>query len=30
VPRAAVPIMRDRRTNIFSVADVEDLGPDKV
>ena len=27
VPRAAVPIMRDRRTNIFSVADVEDLGP---
>lgn len=30
VPRAAVPIMRDRRTNIFSVGDVEELGPDKV
>ena len=30
VPRAAVPIMRDRRTNIFSISDVEDLGPEKV
>ena len=30
VPRAALPIMRDRRTNVFSVSDVEELGPDKV
>lgn len=30
VPRAAVPIMVQRRTNVFSIADVEDLGPEKV
>ena len=30
VPRAAVPIMVQRRTNIFSIGDVEDLGCDKV
>jgi len=30
VPRAAVPIMVQRRTNIFTVGDVEELGPDKV
>lgn len=30
VPRAAVPIMRERRTNIFTIGDVEELGPEKV
>ena len=30
VPRAAVPIMLQRRTNVFSIADVEDLGVAKV
>ena len=25
VPRAAVPIIRDRRTNVFTISDVEDL-----
>ncbi len=30
VPRAAVPIMVDRRTNVFTISDVEDLGVAKV
>ena len=30
VPRAAVPIMLQRRTNVFSISDVEDLGVAKV
>mmetsp|Transcript_20846 Transcript_20846/g.23634 ORF Transcript_20846/g.23634 Transcript_20846/m.23634 type:complete len:417 (+) Transcript_20846:711-1961(+) len=30
VPRAAVGNMRDRRTNIFTMSDIEDLGMEKV
>lgn len=30
VPRAAVGNMRDRRTNIFTMDDIEELGIDKV
>ncbi|CEL96636.1 unnamed protein product [Vitrella brassicaformis CCMP3155] len=30
VPRAALPVMRQRRPTVFSVSDVEELGPEKV
>ena len=30
VPREALPNMRDRKTNIFTIEDIEDLGIDKV
>ncbi|CAM9153080.1 unnamed protein product [Phaeothamnion confervicola] len=30
VPRAALPNMRDRQTNIFTMQDIEDLGIDKI